>query len=348
MFFDKKKIKKILVIRMDRLGDLVLSLPAFASLRKNFPKAKIVALVNKPFGEMLLAHGFANETIEFDSAKYKTIKKKLLFLLKLRKQHFDFAVDLQHAKNDFAAFALLFCCAETKVGYAIGLRRLTARKAIGLSPEILSEKRHALALLEILGLKTTSKAKFKKNKKAEKTITNFLKKNNALKQKIVCLHAGVSGDIPEKAWPKERFAELAEKISKELNAIVFLTGTKKEDSLLDFIVEKSKSLAVKANFFSLNETIELLKKSDLVITNNTGPMHLSLMLEKPTIVLNAFSNPKRWPVEGKNSVLLVKKVYCWPCETGKTISCKKSFECIRGIAVQQVFETAKKVLGCQK
>jgi len=339
-----KEPKTILAIRLDKLGDIVLSLPAFASLRKNFPKAKITALVNKPFGEMLEFHGLADEAIEFDEGKNNGIAGKIAFLLGLSKRKFDFAIDLQHAKNDFSALALLFVKARAKAGYAIGFRRIAAKKAIGLAPEILYEKKHSLALLKCLGLKVCETAHFKKNNAAGKKITAFLKGRWGKKNKIICMHAGVSGDIAEKAWPKERFAALAERLSAELGAKVFLTGTKKEDSLLDFISEKSNGTAVKANCFSLNETIELLRNVDLFITNNTGPMHIAIMLGKPTIVLNAFSNPKRWVPKKKNVKMLVKKIGCWPCETGKPINCRNEFECVRGVSVQKVFEIAKAIL----
>ncbi len=339
-----ENIKSVLVIRFDRLGDLVLSLPAISSLRKNFPKARITAMVKKPFGEMLVWHGFADDAIEFDEEKNRGIAKKISFLLNLKKKNFDFAVDLQHAKNDFAALALLFANAKIKAGYAIGLRRLTAGKAIGLAPEILFEKEHSLALLRCLGLKTVETARFLKNKKAEKRVASFLKKHCGKNQTIIGMHAGVSGDIAEKAWPKERFASLARKLSEELGAIVVLTGTKKEDELLDFIEKQSGGNAIKANDFSLNETIEFIKKVDLFITNNTGPMHIAIMLNKPTIVLNAFSNPKRWLPEKANVKMLAKKLDCWPCETGKPINCKNAFACIRGISVEKAFGTAKGII----
>ncbi len=339
-----ENIKSILVIRLDKLGDLVLSLPAIESLKKNFPKARITALVNAPFGEMLLDYGFADSVIEFDASKNNGIAKKLGFLFSLGKERFDFAIDLQHAKNDFSALALLFANAGIKAGYAIGLRRLTANKPVGFAPEILPEKEHSLSLLRCLGLKTFKTASFRKNKKAEEKTLSFLKEHNAVGKMLIGVHAGVSGDIVEKAWQKERFAELAERLSKELGAMVFLTGTKKEDSLLDFIAKESKGNAIKANSFSINETIEFIRKTGLFVSNNTGPMHIAIMLGKPVIVLNAFSNPKRW-LSKKNGVrMLVKKLACWPCETGKPINCKRGFECIRGISVREVFEAAKGIV----
>ncbi|MFH1544804.1 MAG: glycosyltransferase family 9 protein [archaeon] len=341
------KFMKILVLRLDRLGDLVLSLPAINSLRENFPEARISVMVKKEFKELIEGNASINEVIEFDpSGIHKGGLEKVKLAWEVRKKGFDLAIDLAPVRNDFSALVLLLSGARERVGYNVGLRRIGANRKMDFPKEIKYEVELTLDLLRKIGLKKINKElRIDVKKDNKKKINNLLKNLNLEKKLLIGMHPGVSGDIPEKAWKKERYAELGKKLMNELNATIILTGNRKEKGLLGEINELMERKAYYFSELNAGELAALIGEVNLYITNNSGPMHIAVALKKPTIVINAFSNTNRWGPKGENCTVLKKGLPCWPCETGKPINCKRNFECINSIKVEHVFNAVKKQLN---
>ncbi len=336
--------EKILAVRLDRLGDLVLSFPALKSLRKNFPEAFISVLVQERWTKLLEENPWVNEVKVYD--KNFSLRKKMSLLREIRGRGFDFAVDFQPGPNSFGAMALFFSGARTRLGYNIGLRKLAANRKINFPEKIKYEAEMALDLLRELGLEVEGKAEIKVSKEAEKEVAKLMKGLGIRKKDLVVgMHPGVRGDIPERAWKKERFTELGKRIAEELGAKVLVTGSQGEKELVEGIRNSVGEQAYAFTELNPMELAALTKRLNLYITNNSGPMHISAAVGTPLVVINAFSNNARWGPLGKEHIIIKRELPCFPCETGAPVKCPRGFECINSIQVEEVFDAVKKQLG---
>jgi len=127
---------------------------------------------------------------------------------------------------------------------------------------------------------------------AIESITKLLKKHNIKQNKYAVFVPGSAH--PDKRWPIERFAALADKISEKVGLSVIATGTKSEKKLTEKLKQLANvTIADLAGLTNLSELIALLKNAKLVISNDTGPGHIAAALEKPLVLIFGRSNPAR-------------------------------------------------------
>ncbi|MFH1825937.1 MAG: glycosyltransferase family 9 protein [bacterium] len=294
MAFPKEKIKKILVIRPDAIGDLVLALPAINALRQHFPQAKITALVQEYTADLARNHPDIDEVItDLDDIK---------------KGAYDLGVD-------FYSFALRYPLKMLTAGIPY---RVGDRSRLGLSlfynwGTVLRYKDYSkhvvdlnLDLLKKLGIeghdpKMTVPV-------IESAQAKIKEKFNALgiskQDYIVALHPGCGISLP---WSTDKYVELCDTLSENLGAKVILTGGPKEKQTGLDIVKNSKHKPY--NFIgqtSLLELIALIKEVNLFIGTDTGPSHLAAALKTPLIYMILCKNikPVRWGPWNSNHICL--------------------------------------------
>lgn len=333
---------RILVLRMDMLGDIVLSLPAIKALKDSFPEAQISVLVKKSFSSLLKNLDYIDEIIGYSSEW--TVMRKINFFRMLKKRKYDLAIDLAYSKDVKSALFSFLSGAKIRAGYNTGIRGFFLNKKLPKIKELLYETDYALRAVNDIGAKeNTKKIKLTLNKKAKETINNFWKKNKLNQKRVVLLAPGASNTVPFKAWPKERFAQLADILIEKYKVKIILTGSKKEKKLEQDIVKLMRNRPIEmTGKLELDEFCALLKKSNLLICNNTGPMHLTNTLKIPSIVISGPSSRIRWGEGGKKATYLSKKMECagYDCN-----DCQRGdYECIRGIKLEEVLEAVKKKL----
>ena len=275
-------IKNILVVRNDRFGEFLLNIPAIRALKEKYPQAKLTLAVDSAVNDLAKAVECVDQVVIWDQ-----IRKEL------RKHSFDVCVVLNPTQeahqSSFLAGIPVRVGYNRKWGFLL-THKLKDTKHLGNRHEVDCN----LELVRLLGAETPDKSLAIKVR--DDSYRYFFN------QKIVIIHPFTSDRV--KQWPLERFRELAQRIRSELDLKVIMAGLSPEE------FEVSENIINMVNQTSLPQLATLLKRGSLVISGDSGPMHLAAAIGIPVIALFRNDLPgktaKRWGPWGKNHVVIEK------------------------------------------
>jgi len=340
----KQTYKRILVIRTDRIGDVVLSTPVIKNLRENFPQSFIAMMVRPYTKDIVEGNPFLDEVIVYDKdGKDKSILATLRFVFNLKRYKFDLAIIL-HPTNRVHIISFLAGIPK-RVGYRkklgfLNTDRLEEKKYLGEKHEL----EYNLDLLRYLKIEIYDKNLFVPiDREAEERIESFLQIHGLKENDFVVVHPGAS--CPSKIWPPENFAFVCDSLMRDFGLNVLIVTDKKDscwgESVQRFM-EYNPILAL--GEFSLKELAVVLKKAKLFISNDSGPVHIAVAVGTPVISIFGRKqpglSPKRWGPLGEKDIVLHKDIGCQECLAH---SCKIGFKCLREIKPQEVIEAVKKI-----
>ena len=301
--------KRILVIKLDHLGDLLLATPVFSNLRHAFPSAQIDALIGTWNYQALQNHPDVDQIIGYNSyffsrgAAPTKLHQTYDIFCRLQEQKYDLSIDL---RGDWVTtiFALW-----ANIPYRLDRSYLQIGNKIGLnSYTALHESARNLNLLRSVQIPTpVCTTDFHTQKTARVWVDNYLAELKIRRNlPLIAVHAG--SPISEKRWQTNRFAELADWLTLHHQAQVFLVGVKSELSLSSEIEEKMKMKAFNiVGNTDLQQLAELLRQCNLFIGNDSAPMHISAVVGTKTIGLYGASNPNRFCPIGQNCTIIARK-----------------------------------------
>ena len=358
-FIKNKKVSnynKILIIQLWGLGETILTLPAIKALREKYKKSHISVLVTSRNKEVFYNNKNINEIKVLNLNPFSI---KLFILKNLRK--FNLVIDMEEYLNISSIVA--FFTGKERIGYSHGMRSKLYTKTIDYN-----DKQHVvytfLDLLKPLGIKKTIERLQKLNySNLDKDNVNKLLKKYDIGNKdyIVGFGVGAAESAKSRMWPKERFADLANRLIKKYNAKIILFGNNEEkryiDELQNLIVLKKKSFNV-AGLVNVREMFYLISLCKLFIGNDSGPMHVAAAQGTKTIGLFGCNLPIRFRPFGKNNVSIYKKSRlarsvplssqktCINVHKGQVGECKYGIEnaCVKKIQVSDVMTVVKKKL----
>lgn len=332
---EKPEVKKVALLILDHLGDVVFTTPAVSSLRKAYPKAELTVFVGPWAKEVYLNNPKIDHLEIFEASWFSRSGKgegMKNLANRLKKGKFDLAIDF---RGDFRhLLAMRIAKVPLRLGYGV----TGGGFLLSIMPDYPFEK-HAvekhLSLIEALGIKISQRTlEVFVSPKARKKVESILKEGRILGGFVV-IHPGAGSQA--KKWPWENFAEVGGKLRDEGLAVV-ITGTwgEKEDAekIASVIGEKAFSLAGRLN---LEELIALIERASLFLGGDTGPLHLASALGTPFVAIYSGTNsPELWgPWQGKY-FLVRREVDCAPC--GKKICPDK--KCLTSIKPAEVLEKA--------
>ncbi|MBI4707419.1 MAG: lipopolysaccharide heptosyltransferase II [Candidatus Omnitrophica bacterium] len=324
-------VNKILFVTLSNIGDVFLTLPALDLLREKFPDSKVTVISGKRTAEIFENNPLIAKLIIYD--KKSGITDKIRLLLELKKERFDLVVDLRNS------FFGMFLPAKYKSKFSVpkNIRHMRDKHLYKLKIKSIERKSKSQGLELNTGGKSLCLSA-----EDEKYIAEILKKNNiAPEDKIIVIAAG--GRSHTKRWPKEKFAELAGRIGKNLKAKIILAGDKDEVAINKYISEHSEcpvvDLSAKTNLAQLGC---LLKKAQLLVTNDSASLHLASYLNVPVAAIFGPTNDAKYGPWSENSVVIKKEIFCRPCEKAQ---CRfGTLECLSLIKVDDVFRAVKNLI----
>jgi heptosyltransferase-2 len=344
---DLSKIKKILVIRTDRIGDVLLSTPALANLRKALPKAYIAIMVTPYAKDIVVGNPNIDEVILYDkNSRHKGWLASIRFALSLRKKGFGLALIL-HPTNRSHIIPFL-AGIKHRLGYDkkfpfLLTQRIPETKFKGEK----HERDYVLDLVSSLGVAVEGFMPFMPIRKESESWAEAVLKNNGidLKQdKVVAIHPGAS--CPSKRWSVGSFAEVAKALIKEKGVKIALIAAENvafAHELAKLI--NSPSVINLADKTTVSQLASFLKRSRLFISNDSGPVHIACAVGTPVISIfgrnQAGLSPKRWGPLSKGSLVLHKEVGCAVCLAH---NCQKGFLCLKSITPEEVISLACSML----
>ncbi len=344
----KDYFKKILVIRTDRLGDVVLTTPVLKALRDNYPQSHIAIMVSPHTKELVEDNPCIDEVIVYD----KDVKDKgwvglLKFVIGLKKKRFDLAIVL-HTKRRINLITFLADIPK-RIGYYnrkfgfLLTDRIKDNRHLGLKHEI----DYCLDILEKLGLEIKDrKPSIALKKESLQRIDSLLKEQNITRHdKIAGLHPGAS--CISKRWLKDRFVVLANRLVENYGFKLLLVAYGKEDvAIADEIAKNIRYPVVNlAGKLNLSQLAAALRHCAIFISNDSGPVHIASAVGTPVVSIfgrnQAGLSPLRWGPVGKQDKYLHKEVGCSVCLAHK---CKISFDCLKAITVDDVLKVVDDIL----
>ncbi|MEA3306033.1 MAG: glycosyltransferase family 9 protein [Candidatus Omnitrophota bacterium] len=340
------KPKRILLIRTDRLGDVVLSTPAVKALREAYPGSYIAFMVRPYTKDIVEGNPYLDEVIIYD--KYgiqRGFLATLLFALKLRKKKFDTAIVL-HPTNRAHIIAFM-AGIHRRIGFNKKLPFLLTdairdEKYLGQKHEL----EYTLDILKNIGVEVRDKNLYVRvKKKDEDSIASKLAENGVSSSDLlIAVHPGAS--CSSKRWPAERFASLIDKIKGNYDVCIILISGPEDVCRIAKLEKEIKSDIINlSGRTSVGEITALLKRCKLFISNDSGPVHIAAAVGTANIVIFGRKQPglgpRRWGPRGEGDITLHEDAGCGICLAH---NCKNGFKCLEAITVDEVFAAVKEML----
>ena len=328
----------ILIIKPSALGDIALALPALASLRASFPKARISWFIRPEFAPLLKNVPGVDEMVIFDRkllGKWWYRPKSFAALIKLtkrlRSEKYDIAIDLQGLFRT-AFFTWLTGC-KKRFGmanareYAVVFynHRVPVKDCIHVIDYYQKIVAAAGASQKVMDFNLEPDAKSKE------TVARLLAGHGTKPDNYAVFVPGSAHK--HKCWPAENFAALAEKIASKYDMSIAAVGTNSEKSIIDELKAQSKEPVIDlAGCTDIPQLVALLNGAKLVVSNDTGPGHIAAALKKPVVLIFGPTNPARISPYGRPETVAAIDIE----KRGTDIE-NKSYR-IEDVSVEHVFE----------
>jgi ADP-heptose:LPS heptosyltransferase len=306
MEINPKAIKNILVVRNDRFGEFLLNIPAFRALKETFIHARLIALIDPYTRELAASLPFIDEIIEWTKGKHSLLAKLRLIKL-LKRKNIDMAVMFNPSKE--LNIVTRLAGIPIRVGYDrkwgfLLTHKIKDKKHLGEKHEI----EYNLELVSLVGAKTEDKGL---SISVDDNIINDLLQDAGIRgyDNLIAIHPWTSD--PVKQWPLEYFYRLAQRLIRELNLSVLIIGGKDElDKDLYFRNNLRDNLINMTGRMALKQLAALLKKCRLLISGDSGPVHLACAVNIPVIAIFRSDIPakcvRRWGPWGEGHMVIEK------------------------------------------
>ena len=335
--------KRILVINLMHIGDLLLVTPVLRTLRANYPQAHIALLADKKLRDLVRCNQHIDELIEIDKKGYhNNLWHYGQFIGEIRQRKFDLVINL-HA-NERASFIAAFSGAKKIVGYATPVAGWFFDQVLPNKKAVMHQiHSHFEVLKQAAGVTKIDDGGLEmwlddEAKASGEAIWQKTFGEEAQSLKVVGLNIGASWKT--KRWCDEYFAEAADRLIDLGYGVVYFGGPM-DESIVQAAVAKMKHRAhphvkILTGKLTLQELAALLKKCAVVITTDSGPMHIAVTQSVPLVTMfGASPVPGFYPYDGKD-ILIKTPEECHPC--GIHECPKKTMACMKNIPVEVVLE----------
>ncbi len=337
--------RKILVLRLSSIGDIVLTTPVLRALRRRFPRARIDYLVKARYAQLLSENPHLDRVLCFpDTAGLPELWDTLR---RLRRERYDLLVDLH--KNWRTAMLRMGTGAAERLAYRkYALRRafyvLSKKPSFGLPGAV---DRYFEAVVG-LGVEDDGRGlELHVGSSTQRLTEAKLHRLGWSGTRAIALVPGAG--YFTKRWPAERYAQLADRLATRFGCQIFVLGDQEDRLPAALIAGRLDGDAVVdlSSHLSLAESAAALRCCDLVVANDTGLMHMAAALGKKLVaIFGSTTEGLGFFPRGEKVRVIQAELACRPCShLGRKRCPKGHFRCMREISVDQVFSAAAQLLG---
>ncbi len=334
--------KNILFIRIDRIGDMVLSTPALTAIKVRWPEARLTVLASPINAGVLENNPHVDEVIVYPAEDPFSQRKRVLE--NIRRRDFDLAVDPYDDYELKTALLAWRSGASLRIGYEIGGREYFFNGPT-LPPRGGSHFIDtALDLFEQIGCPPYNRQPMIYLDDEEQCWADkWLKERNFGQRPLLAINPG--GRYETQRWPLEYYAALLRLLSKDGGVDIIVFGTTTETKKIEIIVSETPSSShIYYVDYDLRRFFALLNRCRLLICNNSGPLHCATALGVPTISFMGPTDKDRWYPLGEGHIVLRRDdLPCIGCGQGKCPI--KTQECMRSIIPAEVWEFIKDLIS---
>tara|TARA_B110000008_G_scaffold36588_1_gene33053 strand:- start:24258 stop:25310 length:1053 start_codon:yes stop_codon:yes gene_type:complete len=350
-------MKKILIINYQGIGNTVLMMPFFFAISKSKLFHEFdMSIKNHSLSALLTGEGIVDNYIFYDDKRHNN--KLLLFINRLkllkqiRKTNYEVIINMDQSHSFFTTLFMNLLKSKKKIG--INSRNTFFKvydDQIRYEPMTQSEQNLYNGILGIIGIQTSS-ISFPVFNLTEKEKQNNYRKSLNKKKRNIAIHPGC-GTFDYKRWEKEKFNELIISLIKNEELHIIILGGEEEASLGKSVLEnvpsnKYTNLVGKLN---IRETLSILENSCLLISNDSGVMHLGAAMEVPIVaIFGPTSNIKNHPL-GDKTKIIINENFCNSRSNKICEECKINWKqkksvplCLQSISVNDVLHEVNKYI----
>ena len=342
---DAPKARRILVSRLRFIGDVVLTTPVIRALKRHYPEAEIYYLAEAGPAAVLARNPYLEEVIALPDELLpgRTVLTRcgehLRFLRALRKRRFDLVIDL--FGNPRSALLTLATGARYRVGYDVRGRGAAYNVKIGRSASLRVVDAYLDAVRTIGIPADDDRTEVHCSAEDEAWADSWLAERGVGgDRRIAALNPGASW--PAKTWSAERFAELAGRMIEGLDLRVLLVAGPGQREAVDGLAGMAGHAIPIVETASLARLAALIRRCDLFVSNDCGPMHIAAAVGTPTIGLFGPSSPRIWFPYSKDDGHVALEAGADDC-CGRDF-CVRPVPCIESISPRRVLEAAESAL----
>ena len=343
--------RNLLAIRLDNLGDVLVTTPAIHAIRRSLPEARLTLLASPAGAQAGRLNPDLDEVIVYeapwvdpwsrlphDSGREQTM------VACLRERAFDAAIVFTSFRQSPLPAAYLCYLADVPLRLAASIdgpgSLLTTRHKH--PPTMMHEVERGLDLVGAVGLRTEDLDLVLRVPPAARPRAESRWRGG---EPLVVVHPGCT--MPARTYPSELYVEVIDLLARRLGARLVRTGSEQERDLVDWIFTRlgpraRRSTERVAGELEFPDLCALIEAADLTITNNTGPMHVAAAVKTPVVALFALTNPpEQWGPWRVPHRLLFHEV---PCRLCYSRVCPHGQECLRLVRPGDVLAAAVDLL----
>ena len=347
---------RIVVCKFLGMGSIIQATPLLQTLRKNFPDSEIIFITSMSNRKLVESIDFIDKIFDIDDSSAGSIIRSTISVIRsLWLKKADLYIDLETYSYYSTALATM-----SRSRNRFGFYRIERNIRMGVYTHMMYFNAKApiaqayLQMARLAGCRTI----------VENLYPFFITESDRMgcRRKLVSLAGNITGDYViinpnasdlriERRWPANNFITLLQVLRKSYPEKIFLLiGAENEIPWVKSIHDNLDSFTKdrvfnSAGLFTLYELFALIDSCEVVISNDTGPMHISFALNKPTISLFGPSSPVQYG-QSPCAFGIYKNIYCSPCvHDFLTPPCKGDNQCMKQIKVDEVFTLCKELLS---
>lgn len=337
--------KRILFVKFWGLGSIVLSAPAVRAARAAFPHACVDMLTLDANRAVCNHLGLFERvhTIRIDRWSRFAVDAATA-LATVRRARYDAVVDLELFAY-VSALAATASGAPRRVGFDKDSASLFTETAPFDPTRHVVESFRALAEALVGGPIRAFELGIPRSEDAATAVTEKLAAAGVGPEDfVVAMNANASPLAYERRWERARFADLAARLSQRFGAHVVLTGSSTERAYVEGLLAELPGPAAVTNLagrLTFSELVALVDRAGLVVTNDSGPLHVASALDRPTVALFGPETPARYGPLASKKLVFYAGLACSPCmsvENRKTVDCNYDALCMRSISTDSVWQ----------
>lgn len=339
--FDKSETKKILVIKPRAIGDVLLSTPVLPNLREEFPCAQIDFLLDKFASDVMIDNPYVDNVIVFDTRTQSPIS----IITLVRQRRYDLVIDL--FANPRTAIITMLSGARYRVGFPFKWRKVAYNILVHPRSGQVHNIEFNLDALRRIGIPIKFQAPaFYLNDKAKSFAEGFLKSHNLSCGRFITINIG--GGWKTKRLPAKKAIELCDLIEGKLSFPAVVLYGSAEINEAQHISESTN--AILAPPTSLHEMGAIMKESLLLITNDSGPMHIAAALGVPTLAIFGPTSPHlQGPYGNISEIVRNEELDCLECNLTRCPIVDPvtgiGNPCMKELKVELIFEKLAKLIS---
>ena len=308
---------KILIIELSNIGDAILTLPALQRLWKAYPDSEFHLLASPRTRELFSGDPRIHRVWLWD--KKVSVLSQGLLIARLARQRFGLVVDFRHSLIPL---------------FLGGRRAPLIRKVPPNGMHRAEQHRWVVEALEIPPVDGPSPIWF--GPEEERAVESWIKPST----RRVVMAPGSRSHL--KRWPAARFAQVADRLVREMDSQIFLVGDEEDRPVVKAVLDAMGQTAVDlSGRTTIHQLAALLRRTELVITNDSACLHAAEAMQIPSVAIFGPTDEKKYGPRLPRSAVVRRHLVCAPCERAL---CPYGHECMQGLEANEVYEAAVRIL----